>query len=366
MYDALLLKLQALAGKYSTRYLSYAGRIQVLNSAVFGLCNFWCMGLLLPKQVSCKIIKISRDLFWGKEDGARKHVFKSWQSMCVPWEEGGFNIKNVSNWNKAIMLKWLWCLDQNQGAIWISWVRNYLTDQSSIWHLHTKEYHPESIRGILHVREECIDKFGDILAVQRIQAQCVDKGKFSLAKAYHVLRDTFPAQAVYKAIHNGTMVPRHRVTTMMAAQHKLATVDQLVVRGMYLVNRCSLCKHEAESSEHLFFKCSYSAALLSAVKRWIGLNSSAKDLTSLLLWTNCRSKRKHWKNKWISCSLGCLVSALWTERNLRIFEGNERTAPLLLKDIVYTVTTLLLHTVNENVYMAVVEALNERSIVLSD
>ncbi|XP_074300084.1 uncharacterized protein LOC141631294 [Silene latifolia] len=362
MFDGLLLKIQMLAGQFSTKHLSYAGRIQVLNSAVFGLCNFWCTGLLLPKQIIKGIVKLSRDLFWGKNDGTKRIIFKSWQSICLPWEEGGFQIKDIGKWNQPIMLKWLWCLDHGRGAIWNLWTSNYLTNQCTIWTLTAKEYYSDCIRVIIQVRNECISKFGSLQAAEGVLEQCLVNHKFSLRKAYDALRESSIVMPVYKAISRGTMVPRHRVTLMMVVQQKLPTVDQLMGKGRILINRCCLCKQDSECASHMFFSCDYYTDVLSSIKHWINLNTPCTDLESLLLWANSRHKKKHWKHKWVRCSLGCLVSSLWTERNLRIFEGKERSTNQLVKEIQLIVSTLILNTVNDAVYTEVVVALNERPV----
>ncbi|XP_074298633.1 uncharacterized protein LOC141629551 [Silene latifolia] len=202
MYDGLLLNIQDLIGTYSVQHLSYAGRIQ---------------------------------------------------SICVPWEEGGFQIKEVAAWNKAAMLKWLWQLDKIHRAIWTHWVSKYYLEHCSIWDIAIKECFSESLRGIILTRNECIEQLGSAQAAKDLLHDCTIKTHFSVRKAYDSIRCRYPVTTVYKAIQRSTILPRHKVTLMLAVQGKLPTQDLLINCGFYIVNRCYMCKSDAEYATHLFF-----------------------------------------------------------------------------------------------------------------
>ncbi|XP_074265293.1 uncharacterized protein LOC141587720 [Silene latifolia] len=346
MYNALILKLQTLKGTYSIQHLSYAGRIQVLNSIVFGLNNFWCTGLLLPQQICLLISKLSRDIFWGRSGSKMKHIFKAWQSICAPWEEGGFQVKDVCTWNKAAMLKWLWHLDRGTGAIWISWVTKYFLTDCSIWDLAVRVCFSESLRGVLLLRDACIKQLGTVQAVQAMLSNCIIRGQFSVKKAYDSLRCSYPVLAVYKAIHRTTILPRHKIILMLAIQKKLATQDLLITRGIVLVNRCYLCKSAVECADHLFFACPYAAGLLTLLQQWIQLPSSLISLYSLLtMYSRGQGSRK----LLISCGIGSLVYAIWAERNARAFRDQERSIQAVFSELKFTVNALLACRGPENV-----------------
>ncbi|XP_074299536.1 uncharacterized protein LOC141630660 [Silene latifolia] len=62
MFDSLVTKIQKCIHHWSSQALSYAGRAQLLNSVIFGLDNFWCSSLLLPKEESIWLV-ISKEQF---------------------------------------------------------------------------------------------------------------------------------------------------------------------------------------------------------------------------------------------------------------------------------------------------------------
>ncbi|XP_074314287.1 uncharacterized protein LOC141649497 [Silene latifolia] len=126
MFNSLLDKIRRLVSHWASNLLSYAGKIQLINSVIFGLRNFWGYSVLLPKGIAKKINKLCKDFLWGIEPGHSKHVFKSWDSFCLPREEGGVDIKEVLSWNKSQMLSWLKKLINHSQTIWVQWVEAYV------------------------------------------------------------------------------------------------------------------------------------------------------------------------------------------------------------------------------------------------
>ncbi|XP_074303041.1 uncharacterized protein LOC141637463 [Silene latifolia] len=268
-------------------------------------------------------------------------VYQSWDSICAPWDEGGFNIKNLTIWNQAAMLSWLWKLDQNKGSIWVHWISQYYLQDQSIWLMEIREHHPECLRGVIQTRDHCIAQLGSILHVKRLLQQCTVADKFSIQHAYNALRTKYAVTECSQAIHRGFYLPRHRVLLQLAAQNRFATVDHLASRGLPMVNRCSLCQRHSESAAHLFFACSYSTEVLQAIKQWVGINTPDNSLQQLLSWANKRKIRRHWRIQWVQNNIAAIVYSIWSERNLRIFENKCRPSHTLIRDIQYTVSIIL-------------------------
>ncbi|XP_074291808.1 uncharacterized protein LOC141618611 [Silene latifolia] len=268
-------------------------------------------------------------------------VYKSWDSICAPWDEGGFNIKNLTVWNQAAMLSWLWKLDQNKGSIWVNWMSKYYLHDHSIWSMEVREHHPECLRGIIQTRDHCIAQLGSSSHVKDLLLHCDVAGKFSIKHAYNALRTKFAITECSQAIQRGFYLPRHRVLLQLAAHNCLATVDRQIGRGLPMVNRCSLCQKQSETTAHLFFACSYSSEVLLAIKQWVGINTSATSLLQLLSWTNKRKHRRHWRIQWVQNSIAATVYSIWSERNLRIFENKCRPSHTLIRDIQYIVSIIL-------------------------
>ncbi|XP_074319365.1 uncharacterized protein LOC141656392 [Silene latifolia] len=254
--------------------LSYAGKLQLITSVLFGLENCWCSALLLPKIVAKLVNELCKNYFWGIPNGKRKMIFQSWKSICSPWSEGGFNIKELLSWNKALLSRWIWLLTQNREGIWDKWSRDYNMMGSSIWVTCSKPHHAGSWRAILKTRDCLLAIAGNSADAQSVLNSCVLRGHFLVRRAYDIFRTKHQKLGWTRVLSCSEILPKHRVCTFQAVQKVLSTVDRISFRGYPLVNWCCLCKCASESHRHLFFHCQYSQHVRRLMLPWLGFPSS--------------------------------------------------------------------------------------------
>ncbi|XP_074314392.1 uncharacterized protein LOC141649606 [Silene latifolia] len=104
---------------------------------------------------------------------------------------------------------------------------------------------------------------------------------FSVDQMYYLLRNPSSLVSWTPIIHDSACVPKHSFIGMLIMDNKLPTVDNLVLRGLHIVNRYMLCCQQGENVEHLFFQCSYSRAVWTQIADWLGVYSSA-DLQAVI------------------------------------------------------------------------------------
>ncbi|XP_074291410.1 uncharacterized protein LOC141618203 [Silene latifolia] len=264
----------------SVNLLSHAGKMQLINSVLFGLENFWCSALLLPQVVIKLVNKLCKNYFRGTPTGQRKMTFQSWGSICAPWQKGGFNIKELLSWNKALISKWLWLLTQGRGGIWVAWTMSYVTVDSSIWTVQSKPHFAESWRAILKVRDHLLVIAGNQQGAQAALNSCVLKGEFVVSKAYNLFRKKRIKLGWTKALICLELLPKHKVCVIQATQQVLSTLDKISARGYPMVNWCCLCETTWESHRHLFFRCSYSKNLCRLMMSWLVIPGCRVDFFS--------------------------------------------------------------------------------------
>jgi hypothetical protein len=66
--------------------------------------------------------------------------------------------------------------------------------------------------------------------------------------------------------------PRCKITLWIALNNKLLTWDNGLKRGWIGPGRCSLCKSNSESINHLFIFCPYAAQVMKTVKEQLKVN----------------------------------------------------------------------------------------------
>lgn len=120
---------------WSVKHLSYAGRVQLINSVLFSMASYWCIHFILPKKVIKLVQQKCRSFLWK---GLEQHIGGGklgWETLCLPKSDGGLGIKDLTLWNKVCVLKNLWSLLVRSGSLWVAWVAKYLIKDRSIWSL---------------------------------------------------------------------------------------------------------------------------------------------------------------------------------------------------------------------------------------
>ncbi|XP_074290304.1 uncharacterized protein LOC141617035 [Silene latifolia] len=298
MFNIMIDKIQGSIHHWSSNLLSYAGKLQLINAVVFGLENFWCSVLLLPSHIIKIVNKLCKDYFWGISGKQRRMTFKGWSSICKPWLEGGYNVKELLSWNKALLSKWVWHLTQNRDGIWDRWNRTYNYRDHTIWEAQSRSWHAESWRDIIKTKNFLLEIAGSSANAQRMLNACVTHGQFSVGKAYHFFRDKGHSTRWVAALTAPCIMPKHRLCTIQAGQRQLPTVDNLSKRGFFHINWCCLCCNASESHRHLFFRCPFSLQVRNFMLLWLGFSvlGDAYDIKDCLYKLLGGSKQKKWRN----------------------------------------------------------------------
>ena len=118
---------------WATKFPSYAGRLQLIQSVLFNVQNYWCRQFILPKSVLRKINQICISFFWKGKDKSEGRARVSWNTVCLPKAEGGLGVKDMLSWNKACVLKNIWSIITQAGSLWIAWVNTYILRGRSFW-----------------------------------------------------------------------------------------------------------------------------------------------------------------------------------------------------------------------------------------
>ena len=102
------------------------------------------------------------------------------------------------------------------------------------------------------------------------------------------------------------------------------TIDNLIKKCQFLVNRCCLCCCDGESMDHLLLHCKFSHALWCEVFVVFGIQWVMPRLVKsfFFIWRNWFGK--HLSIIW-NVVPACLMWLVWQERNARIFEDKART-----------------------------------------
>lgn len=73
---------------WTSKLLTYAGRLQLIKSISFALANYWMTCFPLPKAVISKIDVICRSCLLTAKDIISRKSLVAWSSICKPLKQG--------------------------------------------------------------------------------------------------------------------------------------------------------------------------------------------------------------------------------------------------------------------------------------
>ena len=104
-------------------------------------------------KVHRDVDKILRAYLWrGKKEG-RGVAKVAWDEVCLPFDEGGLDIRDGSSWNIASTLKILWLLLVKSGSLWVAWVESYILKGRSLLEIDAGVSRSWCFREILRKRD---------------------------------------------------------------------------------------------------------------------------------------------------------------------------------------------------------------------
>ena len=107
-YSPLIEKIRARISSWTARFLSFAGRLQLIASVIHSLTNFWISSFRLPKKCIQEIDSLFAALLWSGPVLNTKKEKVSWKDCCKPKEEGGLGLRLIKEANDVLCLKLVW------------------------------------------------------------------------------------------------------------------------------------------------------------------------------------------------------------------------------------------------------------------
>lgn len=133
--EGLLQKIKSKFSSWSSRSLSFAGRLLLIKTVIAGITTFWCSTFILPQACVKRINSLCGIFLWKGNIEGHHSARVSWDAVTKPKCEEGLGIKDLSLWNKVCCLKLIWLLFFQAGSVWVAWFREEVLqgDLSNLW-----------------------------------------------------------------------------------------------------------------------------------------------------------------------------------------------------------------------------------------
>lgn len=86
---------------------------------------FWCQIFILPKKIVKEVEAFCRIFLWTGNTVNSKKALVAWEKLYLHKLVGGWNIKNIADWNKVSITKLMWALALKKDKLWVKWADGY-------------------------------------------------------------------------------------------------------------------------------------------------------------------------------------------------------------------------------------------------
>ncbi|XP_052627637.1 uncharacterized protein LOC128134199 [Lactuca sativa] len=118
-YKNLIEKIKMRIFNWKCKTLSFAGRLQLINSVLTSIHVYWASIFKIPIATINEIEKMCRSFLWANGEIVKGKAKVKWQDICKPKEYGGLGIKNLRRWNDALLAKHVWNVINNKNSLWV-------------------------------------------------------------------------------------------------------------------------------------------------------------------------------------------------------------------------------------------------------
>ena len=132
-YSPLMIKISNRLQSWSAKLLSFAGRLQLLRTVIFGIVTFWISAFILPKGCIKSIEGLCSRFLWSGNIDKRGLAKIAWRTVCLPTKEGGLGLRSLLVWNQVLCLKFIWLLLSKSPSLWADWHWNIHLNGKSFW-----------------------------------------------------------------------------------------------------------------------------------------------------------------------------------------------------------------------------------------
>ncbi|XP_033148588.1 uncharacterized protein LOC103869784 [Brassica rapa] len=131
-YSPLLEHVRNKINTWTCRYLSYAGRLQLISSVIISIVNFWIAVFRIPCSCIREVEKICSAFLWTCPVLKSSNAKVAWKEVSCLKCEGGLGIRDLREVNKVYGLKLIWRLLSGD-SLWGKWIHANLLKGKSFW-----------------------------------------------------------------------------------------------------------------------------------------------------------------------------------------------------------------------------------------
>nr|GEW80921.1 RNA-directed DNA polymerase, eukaryota, reverse transcriptase zinc-binding domain protein [Tanacetum cinerariifolium] len=101
-----------------------------------------------------EINSLLKGFLWNQDEKANGRAKVAWKNLCKPKSQGGLGHKNLSSWNKVLIIKHLWHIAIDKNTMWVRCINTFKLKGRSLWEINEDVNDSWGWRNILRIRQE--------------------------------------------------------------------------------------------------------------------------------------------------------------------------------------------------------------------
>ncbi|KAG7588702.1 Reverse transcriptase domain [Arabidopsis suecica] len=141
---------------WTAKFLSFAGKIRLVSSVIYGMVNFWSSVFVLPKHFYAKVDSLCSAFLWKNKVGSASGARVAWKDICKPKDEAGLGIRLLEEFEVVFRLKQIWNFFSKSGSLWVAWLKGNIFMRKSYWVTHESNRFSKTINSMLQLKPTVI------------------------------------------------------------------------------------------------------------------------------------------------------------------------------------------------------------------
>jgi hypothetical protein len=118
IWNDVIEKMERRLAGWKKLYLSKGGRLTLIKSTLSNLPTYYLSLFPIPVGVANRLERLQRNFLWGGIGNEFKFHLVNWARICLPIKSGGLGVRNLIQFNRALLGKWLWRYAMDREALW--------------------------------------------------------------------------------------------------------------------------------------------------------------------------------------------------------------------------------------------------------
>jgi len=100
-------KVERRLASWKKLYLSKGGRVTLIHTTLSSIPSYYLSLFPIPVSVAKKLERLQREFMWSGMGDETKFYLVNWHRICTPIKASGLGVRNVINFNHALLGKWI-------------------------------------------------------------------------------------------------------------------------------------------------------------------------------------------------------------------------------------------------------------------